>query len=113
MLSHVSTNLVVGAVAHRIILMKSVISWTSLSSVSFWEFPGLIEVAEKAKLSTDRLRIQYEGLLSRPLLCIAMVLLAATVSLGSFRSGGIQTMVIAGLMGGFGFFFLAGQFRGF
>jgi lipopolysaccharide export system permease protein len=79
----------------------------SLSSVSFWEFPALIEVAEKAKLSTDRLRIQYEALMSRPLLCAAMVLLAATVSLGSFRSGGIQTMVITGLVGGFGFFLLA------
>ena len=79
----------------------------SLFSVSFWELPALIEVAEKADLSTDRLRIQYEALMSRPLLCTAMVLLAATVSLGSFRSGGIQTMVIAGLMGGFGFFLLA------
>lgn len=79
----------------------------SLASVSFWEFPGLIEVAEKAKLSSDRLRVQYEGLLSRPLLCLAMVLLAATVSLGSFRSGGIQTMVITGLVGGFGFFLMA------
>jgi len=79
----------------------------TLFSVSFWELPALIEVAEKAQLSTDRLRIQYEALLSRPLLCTAMVLLAATVSLGSFRSGGIQTMVIAGLLGGFGFFLLA------
>ena len=43
-------------------------------SVSFWEMPALIEVAEKAKLSSDRLRIQYEALLSRPLLCAAMVL---------------------------------------
>jgi len=79
----------------------------SLFSVSFWELPGLIEVAEKAKLSTDRLRIQYEALMARPLLCAAMVLLAATVSLGSFRSGGIQTMVIAGLVGGFGFFLMS------
>jgi len=79
----------------------------SLSSMSFWELPALIEVAEKAKLSADRLRIQYESLLSRPLLCAAMVLLAATVSLRSFRSGGIQTMVIAGLAGGLGFFLLA------
>jgi lipopolysaccharide export system permease protein len=79
----------------------------TLFSVSFWELPGLIEVAEKAKLSANRLRIQYESLLSRPLLCVAMVLLAATVSLGSFRSGGIQTMVITGLVGGFGFFLIA------
>lgn len=76
-------------------------------SLSFWELPALIEVAEKAKLSTAPLRIQYELLLSRPLLCAAMVLLAATVSLRSFRSGGIQTMVITGMVGGFGFFLMA------
>ena len=79
----------------------------TLFSVSFWELPALIEVAEKAKLSSSRLRIQYEALISRPLLCAAMVLLAATVSLGSFRAGGIQTMVITGLVGGFGFFLLS------
>jgi lipopolysaccharide export system permease protein len=73
-------------------------------AVSFWDFPGLIEVAEKAKLSADKLKIQYEILWSRPLLCVAMVLLAATVSLRSFRSGGIQTMVATGMLGGFGFF---------
>jgi lipopolysaccharide export system permease protein len=76
----------------------------SVFSVSFWDLPGLIEVAEKAKLSSEKLRIQYATLLSRPLLCIAMVLLAATVSLRSFRSGGIQTMVGTGMIGGFGFF---------
>ena len=76
-------------------------------SVSFWELPGLIEVAEKAKLSTAPLKIQYELLLSRPLLCLAMVLLGATVSLRSFRSGGIQTMVVTGMVGGFGFFLMA------
>jgi lipopolysaccharide export system permease protein len=79
----------------------------SVISLSFWELPALIEVAEKAKLSTAPLRIQYELLLSRPLLCVAMVLLGATVSLRSFRSGGIQTMVITGMVGGFGFFLMA------
>lgn len=76
----------------------------SVFSISFWEFPGLIEVAEKAKLSAEKLKIQYELLWARPLLCVAMVLLAATVSLRSFRSGGIQTMVGTGMIGGFGFF---------
>jgi lipopolysaccharide export system permease protein len=76
----------------------------SVISVSFWELPALIEVAEKAKLSSDKLRIQYEVLWSRPLLCVAMVLLAATVSLRSFRSGGIQTMVATGMIGGLAFF---------
>lgn len=76
-------------------------------SVSFWELPDLIEVAEKAKLSTHRLRIQHEVLWSRPLLCVAMVLLGATVSLRSFRAGGIQTMVLTGMIGGFGFFLMS------
>ncbi|HKZ97345.1 MAG TPA: LPS export ABC transporter permease LptG [Hyphomicrobiaceae bacterium] len=79
----------------------------NLISVSFWELPDLIEVAEKARLSSSRLRIQYEILVSRPLLCVGMVLLAATVSLRSFRTGGIQTMVVAGMVGGLGFFLLA------
>lgn len=76
-------------------------------SVSFWDLPELIEAADKAKLSTERLRVQYESLLVRPLLCVAMVLLAATVSLRSFRSGGIQTMVTTGMVGGVGFFLLS------
>jgi lipopolysaccharide export system permease protein len=79
----------------------------SVISVSFWELPDLIYVTERAGLSASRLRIQYGLLLSRPLLCVAMVFLAATVSLRSFRSGGIQTMVVTGMVGGFGFFLFA------
>ena len=41
------------------------------------------------------------------MLLMAMVLLGATVSLRSFRSGGIQTMVVTGMIGGFGFFLMA------
>ena len=76
-------------------------------SVSFWELPGIIEATEKAGLSTSRFRIQYELLLSRPLLLFAMVLMGATVSLRSFRSGKIQVMVVYGMLGGFGFLLMA------
>ncbi|MBS0244780.1 MAG: LptF/LptG family permease, partial [Proteobacteria bacterium] len=72
-----------------------------------WDLPKLIELAEKAGLSSERFRVQYALLLVRPLLLLVMVLLAATVSLRSFRSGGIQTMVAMGLVGGFGFFLFA------
>jgi lipopolysaccharide export system permease protein len=75
-------------------------------AVSFWQLPSLIEVAEKAGLSAARYKMQYALLISRPMLLIAMVILAATVSLRSFRSGGIQTMVITGMVGGIGFFLL-------
>jgi len=76
-------------------------------SVSVFELPGLIELTEKTGLSSSRFRVQYEMLLSRPFLLAAMVLLAATVSLRSFRTGGIQTMVVSGMIGGLGFFLLS------
>ena len=85
----------------------------SALSISFWELPGIIEAMEKAGLSASRFRIQYELLLSRPLLLLAMVLMGATVSLRSFRSGKIQTMVIYGMVGGFGFLLLAEVSRQF
>lgn len=79
----------------------------SAISVSFWELPELIEATEKAGLSATHFRIQHEMLLSRPLLLVAMVLMGAAVSLRSFRSGGIQTMVVYGMVGGFAFLLLA------
>jgi len=78
----------------------------SESAVSIWQLPALIEVAEKAGLSAARYKMQYALLVSRPALLVAMVILAATVSLKSFRSGGIQTMVLTGMVGGIGFFLL-------
>lgn len=79
----------------------------SVTTLSFWQLPDFIEVAERAGLSATQYRVQYAQLLARPFLLSAMVLLAATVSLRSFRSGGIQTMVVMGLIGGIGFFLLA------
>jgi lipopolysaccharide export system permease protein len=76
-------------------------------AVSFWQLPELIEVSERAGLSASKYRMQQAILLARPALLIAMVVLAATVSLRSFRSGGIQTMVMFGLIGGIGLFLLA------
>jgi lipopolysaccharide export system permease protein len=75
-------------------------------AVSLWQLPSLIEVAERAGLSAARYKMQYALLTSRPMLLMAMVILAATVSLRSFRSGGIQTMVITGMVGGIGFFLM-------
>jgi lipopolysaccharide export system permease protein len=75
-------------------------------AISFWQLPTLIEESEKAKLSASKYRMQYAILMSRPALLIVMVILAATVSLRSFRSGGIQTMVLLGMVGGIGFFLL-------
>jgi lipopolysaccharide export system permease protein len=78
----------------------------SVNSVSIFELPGVIDMVQRSKLPAARFQVQYELLKSRPLLLVAMVLLAATVSLRSFRQGGIQTMVAMGIIGGVGFFLL-------
>jgi lipopolysaccharide export system permease protein len=78
----------------------------SANTVSVFELPGVIEMVKRSKLPSARFEVQYEQLRSRPLLLVAMVLLAATVSLRSFRQGGIQTMVASGIIGGVGFFLL-------
>jgi lipopolysaccharide export system permease protein len=78
----------------------------TVDSVSFWELPSFIAFAEKAGFDTTPYKLQYQQLLARPLLMVAMVLLAATCALKPFRFGKIQTMVIAGLSGGFAFFIL-------
>ena len=79
----------------------------SVRSVSFWELPRFIEIADKAKLPATRHKLQYQKLLSRPFMLAVMVLLAATCSLRAFRFGNVQTMVISGLAAGFVFFGLA------
>jgi len=79
----------------------------AVTALSFWQLPEFIEIAEKAKIPTARYRVQYQLLIARPALLLAMVLLGATVSLRSFRFGKIQTMVILGMGAGFGFFLLA------
>lgn len=79
----------------------------SVESISFWELPKFINVAEKAGLSALRYKIQYQRLLAKPLVLICMVLLAATCALKPFRFGNIQIMVIGGIVAGFGFFIFA------
>lgn len=78
----------------------------SVRSLSFWELPTIIELAERAGLTSAPYHVQFQLLLSRPFLLALMVLLAGTVSLKSFRSGGVQTMVIVGILGGISFFLM-------
>lgn len=78
----------------------------SVRSLSFWQLPTIIDLAERAGLASAQYHVQYQLLLSRPFLLALMVLLAGTVSLKSFRSGGIQTMVVVGIIGGISFFLM-------
>ncbi len=76
-------------------------SFTPAESVSFWALPEVIERTEKAGIDSTRYRLQRQLLMARPLLLIAMVLVAASVSLRFFRFGGVAKMVIGGVSAGF------------
>ncbi|QBR70022.1 LPS export ABC transporter permease LptG [Beijerinckiaceae bacterium] len=70
-------------------------------SVPFWDLPAVRDVTEAAGLDGTGYRLQYHMLLARPLLFIAMVLIAAAFSLRFFRFGGIEKMVFGGVGAGF------------
>jgi lipopolysaccharide export system permease protein len=73
----------------------------SPNSVPFWELPGLRERTESAGLDSTGYRLQFQMLLARPLLFVAMILIAAAFSLRFFRFGGIAKMVSGGVAAGF------------
>jgi lipopolysaccharide export system permease protein len=70
-------------------------------SVPFWELPHYISTAEHVGLVAAGYRLQFQKLLARPFLLGAMVFLAAAVSLRFFRFGGIQKMILSGVLAGF------------
>jgi lipopolysaccharide export system permease protein len=82
-------------------------------SISFWDLPNFIQIAEKAGLPATQYRVQYHLLLSRPFLLVTMVLIAATCSLRSFRFGNVQINALVGLAAGFLFFVFAEISRNF
>ncbi|MDP2355817.1 MAG: LPS export ABC transporter permease LptG [Beijerinckiaceae bacterium] len=76
-------------------------SFVHPASVSFWRLPEISRRTEAAGLDSAGYRMQFQTLMARPLLLIAMVLIAATVSLRFFRFGGIGQMVSGGVGAGF------------
>lgn len=71
------------------------------ASVPFWELPAFRASTELAGLDATGYRVQFQTLLARPLLFVAMVLIAAVFSLRFFRFGGITKMVCGGAGAGF------------
>jgi lipopolysaccharide export system permease protein len=76
-------------------------------SISFWDLPNFIQIAERAGLPATQYRVQYHLLLSRPFLLVTMVLIAG------FRFGNVQINAIFGLAAGFGFFVFSEISRNF
>lgn len=70
-------------------------------AVSFWELPRVVSRAVEAGLDAGPYLQRYQALLARPLLFIAMVLIAASFSLRFFRFGGVIRMLAGGAAAGF------------
>jgi lipopolysaccharide export system permease protein len=76
-------------------------TFDNVDSNSFWELPALISAAKAAGVSADRYELRYNNLLSRPVVLLAMVLIAAIVSLRFSRSRDVGNMILAGVAVGF------------
>jgi lipopolysaccharide export system permease protein len=76
-------------------------TFLQLDSVSFWTLPGLVASARRAGVPSDRYELQFNALLSRPILLLAMVLIAASVSLRFSRSRRVAPLIISGVAVGF------------
>ncbi len=86
-------------------------SFSDPETISFWELPSFITTTERAGLKATRYRMQYQILLARPFVLCAMVFIAATVSLGHSRQGGIMRLIIVGIGAGIVLFVFSNLLR--
>lgn len=76
-------------------------NFTSPDMVAFWDLQNFIALSKQAGLPATRFELQYQVLLAKPFLLIAMVLLAASASLKFFRLGGVGKTILTGITIGF------------
>lgn len=82
-------------------------SFANPLTISFWSLPAFAKIVEQAGFNATSLKVYFNKLLSTPLLFLAMILLAASVSLRPPRSQGTFLLIVFGIAMGFGVFFLS------
>lgn len=82
-------------------------SFASPMAHSFWRLPGYIRTLADAGFDATALKIHFQSLLAQPVLFMAMVLLAATVSLRPPRLQRTFGLIVSGVLIGFLVFFLS------
>lgn len=80
-------------------------------TVAFWRLPELIRIANESALPASGLRLRLQSLLQLPILLIAMVFLAAVVSLRFSRTLRLGRMFTVGAASGFVLYVLLGITR--
>ncbi len=81
-------------------------SFNRPETISFWDLPEFIDLAEEAGFSARQHRIHFYSLLASPILFATMVLVAATFSMRISRLGGVGQLIVAAIFAGFMLFFL-------
>lgn len=82
-------------------------SFADEDTISFWDLPHFIEMAEAAGFSAKRYRLHFYDLLATPILLCTMVLVGSVFSLRSSRQGGLVQLVLGGVLAGFMLYFLS------
>ena len=82
-------------------------SFSSPSTVSFWELPRFIAALEATGFSALGHRLHWHSLVAEPMLYVAMILIAAVFSLRHNRRRGVLFAVAGGIATGFVLFFLS------
>jgi lipopolysaccharide export system permease protein len=82
-------------------------SFSSPSTVSFWELPSFIRSLEATGFSALSHRLHWHSLIAEPVLYCAMILIAAIFSLRHTRRRGVLFAVAGGIACGFVLFFLS------
>ena len=76
-------------------------SFASPKTMSFWQLPRFIRLAEQAGFSALRHRLHYYSMLAKPLLLCAMIFLAAVFALRVQRGRGLGGLVVGAVLVGF------------
>ncbi|MGC1410814.1 MAG: LPS export ABC transporter permease LptG [Acetobacteraceae bacterium] len=79
-------------------------SFASPDTLSFWALPGFIALLDRSGFTSIRHRLHFQALLSLPLLCATMALVAAGFSMRPARRGGVAHMIGSGVAAGFALF---------
>ena len=76
-------------------------SFASPDTLSFWALPDFIALLDRSGFTSIRHRLHFQALLSLPLLCATMALVAAGFSMRPARRGGVAHMIASGVAAGF------------
>jgi len=80
-------------------------SFASPKTMSFWELPRFIRLAEQAGFTAVPHRLHFYTMLATPLLLCAMILLAAVFALRVQRGRGLGFLVVGAVLAGFLLYF--------